>query len=232
LKPSKLEYDLLVIRGNPAVVAAFSLAVAVACCAPLRAQTVHGTPPSVTSLGFGGTGNAPHGLPPSVTSLGPSHFGSVPSPGQHHHRHNPGYGSVYYFPYAYPYVVDGPPTDADNEDENDTEQAPDGRLSHDRRAPVPVTAANTEDLTTNAQSPVAPLLAQVDAAPQPDTVLVFKDGHEVEIANYAIVGTTLYDLSQDRRWKIGLSELDLPATIKENDSRGLDFQLPASAQAN
>src|SRR5579883_2949214 len=95
-----------------------------------QAQTAHGTPPSVTSLGFGGTGNAPHGLPPSVTSLGPSHFGGVPSPGQHHHRHNPGYGAVYYFPYAYPYVVDGPPTDADNEDENDTEQAPDGRLSH------------------------------------------------------------------------------------------------------
>jgi hypothetical protein len=230
--PSKLEYDFLVIRCNPAVAVALSLAVAIACGGHLQAQKVHGTPPSVTSPGFGGTGNAPHGLPPSVTSAGFGHFGSVPSPAQHHHRRNPGYGAVYYFPYAYPYVVDGPPTDASYDDDGEQEEG--GPVSDSRRTRGSVTAASSNaDLSSAGDQPSrASLVAQVDAPPQPDTVLVFKDGHEVEIANYAIVGTTLYDLSQDRRWKIQLSELDLPATIKENDNRGLDFQLPANTQAN
>src|SRR5215467_10718310 len=56
--------------------------------------TIHGTPPSVTSLGFGGRPGF-HGVPPSVTSL---NFGNVPFSGPRlvfrpghvvfrHHRH-------------------------------------------------------------------------------------------------------------------------------------------------
>jgi hypothetical protein len=63
-------------------------------------------------------------------------------------------------------------------------------------------------------------------------VLIFKDGHQVEVANYAIVGATLYDLSGGRSKKIQLAELDLPATVKENDQRGVEFQLPAQAKLN
>ncbi len=76
---------------------------------------------------------------------------------------------------------------------------------------------------------------QSDAASdsdQPQTVLVFKDGHEVEVANYAIVGSTLYDLSSGHRQKISLSDLDLSATSKQNDDRGIDFQVPTTSQAN
>jgi hypothetical protein len=76
---------------------------------------------------------------------------------------------------------------------------------------------------------------QSDAASdsdQPQTVLVFKDGHQVEVANYAIVGSTLYDLSSGHRQKIALSDLDLSATSKQNDDRGIDFQLPTKSQAN
>jgi hypothetical protein len=63
-------------------------------------------------------------------------------------------------------------------------------------------------------------------------VLVFKDGHQVEVANYAIVGNTLYDLSGGHRQKISLADLDLNATAKQNDDRGIDFQLPAPNEAN
>ena len=41
---------------------------------PVQAQ-IHGTPPSVTSLGFGGSNNPAPGVPASVTSLGPNGFG-------------------------------------------------------------------------------------------------------------------------------------------------------------
>ncbi len=42
------------------------------------------------------------------------------------------------------------------------------------------------------------------ASDQPQTILVFKDGHQVEVANYAIVGNTLFDLTADidRRFRL------------------------------
>lgn len=57
------------------------------------------------------------------------------------------------------------------------------------------------------------------------TVLVYKDGHKEEVANYAIVGDHLFDFTTGRR-KVALADLDLPATTKANDERGVDFQLP------
>ena len=63
-------------------------------------------------------------------------------------------------------------------------------------------------------------------------MLVFKDGHQLEVSNYAIVGSTLYDLTVGRRHKIALADLDLTATAKQNDDRGIDFQVPAPPEAN
>jgi len=62
----------------------------------------------------------------------------------------------------------------------------------------------------------------------PATVLVFRDRHQQEIQNYAIVGQTLWNFAPQRTQKIPLSELDLPATEKANDDRGLTFKVPAS----
>ena len=58
------------------------------------------------------------------------------------------------------------------------------------------------------------------------TQLVFRDQHTEEIQNYAIVGQTLWVFTEDRTKKILLAELDLPATKKANDERGVDFQIP------
>ena len=63
-------------------------------------------------------------------------------------------------------------------------------------------------------------------------MLVFKDGHRLEIKNYAIQGNMLYDLTAGHRRKIELAELDLAATQKENEDRGIDFELPAGVDAN
>jgi len=68
---------------------------------------------------------------------------------------------------------------------------------------------------------------QPEGAPiLPATVLVFRDQHKEEVQNYAIVGQTLWNFSSPRTEKVPLSALDLPATVKANDDRGLSFKLP------
>lgn len=65
------------------------------------------------------------------------------------------------------------------------------------------------------------------AKPLPATVLVFRDQHQQEITNYAISGGTLWVLSDHLlAKKIPLADLDLTATAKANEERGLQFQIP------
>jgi hypothetical protein len=63
-------------------------------------------------------------------------------------------------------------------------------------------------------------------------LIVFKDGHQQEIKNYAIVGDTLYDLGNYTSHKIKLADLDLKQTIQKNEERGVDFNLPANKKPN
>jgi len=73
----------------------------------------------------------------------------------------------------------------------------------------------------------APAPRQVEGQPMlPATVLVFRDKHQREIQNYAIVGQTLWNFAPQRTEKISLADIDLPATTKANDDRGLTFRLP------
>ncbi len=60
------------------------------------------------------------------------------------------------------------------------------------------------------------------------TVLIFKDGHQMEVANYAVMNDFVFIFTGTRR-KIPLAELDLPATTKANEERGTDFHLPGKA---
>jgi hypothetical protein len=65
------------------------------------------------------------------------------------------------------------------------------------------------------------------AASSPATVLVFRDQHQQEIRNYAIADGTLWVLSDHVvAKKVPLAELDLAATTKANDERGVEFQVP------
>ena len=200
----------------------------------------HGLPASVTSIGFGGRPGL-HGVPASVTSLG---FGAQngfraprgvrrpiheePFRFRRHRRfvgiYSPFYGGYYdYAPYGYPY--DETENNYSQEDPAYDSRAPrddDDRqvLNDDYRAEL---NASREQ---QPQAPSEPVIAQ------PSTVLIFKDGHQLEVANYAIVGATLYDLSDGRTKKVQLADLDLTATVKQNDQRGVEFQLPAAAQSN
>ena len=65
----------------------------------------------------------------------------------------------------------------------------------------------------------------------PDTVLVFRDQHKQEVRNYAIVGQTLWNFAPQRTEKIPLTSLDLSATAKANEERGVSFQIPGTGEA-
>jgi hypothetical protein len=78
-------------------------------------------------------------------------------------------------------------------------------------------------------STVSAIAAQ-DLAP---AVLVFRDGHREELSGYTIAEGVLYtygDYYANGSWnrKIELSSLNLPETVKSNQSRGVKFQLPAA----
>jgi hypothetical protein len=133
-------------------------------------------------------------------------------------RYYPGSG-YYYYPYYWPYYGYYPYYDnSDSYDSNayQGQQAPEpppddyyGGASDWRNTPRPAQAA--------------PASAPEEQEP---TVLVFRDGRQLEVHNYAIVGQTLWDLSSKGTQKIPLAELDLDATRKLNDERGTDFVLP------
>jgi hypothetical protein len=68
---------------------------------------------------------------------------------------------------------------------------------------------------------------QAKSEPSQPAVLVYKDGHKQEVQNYAIVGQTIWVLNEQQAKKVPLSALDLNATRKANEDRGVDFALPA-----
>ena len=146
----------------------------------------------------------------------------------------------YYYPYVYavpmPYNADV--LDNGASDDNDPNYQG-GPTVFDRRGAGPYSY-----IPPGYESPDEPTAAQTQAEdtppagyipnpePPPDpTILVFKDGHQLEIGNYAIVNQTLYDLTPGHPRRIALADLDLAATQKQNDDHGVPFDLPSS-QAN
>ncbi|HET8825882.1 MAG TPA: hypothetical protein VFM77_12185 [Terriglobales bacterium] len=213
---------------------------------------INGVPPSVTSFGFGGHPGF-FGVPPSVTSI---NFGVAPNAVAFRHPHGefghgfrhhnqvfvlPYYAGGYYIPYEYPAYIGEPmvddsgPYDAVAPEQTSAADS----LQHDitsLKSTVndfrdELRSARTEP-RNESQVPAAPQSQSQPVADQPKTVLVFKDGHQSTVMNYAIVGSTLYDLSDGRTKKVALAELDLPATVKQNDDRGVEFRLPAGVRAN
>ena len=185
--------------------------------------------------------------PPTKIPHSPKPPTNTPPPTSNHGSpQHPTANSATYYPYVYlvPYAVDPSVADAsddnNNNDNNDDSDYQGGPTIFDRRGsgadsyPPPVSMAPAE---------VSPEVAQIEnvpdaypdldpAPPQAPTILIFKDGHQLEVANYAIVNQALYDLTPGHRRRIALADLDLPATEKQNDDHGIVFQLPPSAQAN
>jgi hypothetical protein len=247
---SDLEYDVRVRYSVPATVAAFAvLAFCIGAVSISHAQ-INGAPASVTSQGFGG--RVINGTAPSVTSLGPNGtapnqhgpfgpgHGPVPGTGLdgdgHHHHHHDDIGYPVGYVYGVPYAVDLAPADDAQADPDDDPNYQGGPTVFDRRGsgadsyvppvkdvPKPHSLASADD---------DPASASLNDPPPQQTVLVFKDGHQVEVSNYAIVGATLFDLTPGHARKVALADLDLGATQQQNEDHGVVFELPTPSQAN
>ena len=76
----------------------------------------------------------------------------------------------------------------------------------------------------------APETASQPPEPAVPTILVFRDQHKQEVQNYAIVGQTLWAFSAGRTQKIPLASLDVTATEKANDDRGVAFHVPTASE--
>ena len=192
-------------------------------------------------LRLGGSSN---GVPPAVTSIG---FGGKPPTGARPRApfHGPNSGRYFwggccftigviepvYVPYAVPYAPedDDGALDVDAPEQQNADLEFNGAGDLDSTPEVDAYDQSEDPVADQSEDPVADQ-SEDPVADQPSTVLVFKDGHRSEVLNYAIVGDTLFDfdLADGRTRKILLADLDLPATHKANDDRGVDFQIPAS----
>jgi hypothetical protein len=59
-----------------------------------------------------------------------------------------------------------------------------------------------------------------------NAVLVFRDGRQLSVRNYAISDHTVWVLSPNSARKIPVTELDVPATQQMNAKNGVEFHLP------
>jgi hypothetical protein len=96
-----------------------------------------------------------------------------------------------------------------------------------------------ESYSSQANTLVSPNTAGSDSAKsQPSsqdsepqiTVLVFRDGHRIDVRDYAIAGDTLWILTEQRATKVPLSDLDLDETVKVNQEHGIRFPVAPAAQ--
>src|SRR5271170_3306970 len=72
----------------------------------------------------------------------------------------------------------------------------------------------------------------VEPVPQAPVTLVFKDGHSLQVRNYAVTKTTLYvldDAASGRRPEISIDQIDVSATERANRAAGVDFDVPVGA---
>ncbi len=185
----------------------------------------------------------PIGVPPMLRTPGSQNVDS--SNGFHHRHHNNLFVGAYPVYVPVPVVVDPSPmyeVAPDQADEGgDDEAVVPGPTIFERRTPgdmtdvavgnpepAPVAASAPADDTAAAQ--VNSTASSQPAQPQDPSVLVFRDGHQLQVQNYAIVGDMLYDFTPGHPRKVPLSQLDLPATVKANDDRGVDFVIPASVK--
>jgi hypothetical protein len=94
--------------------------------------------------------------------------------------------------------------------------------------------AQVQQLTNEVQQLRAELAARGGQAPQtsasgqkpPSITLILKDGRHIDAPGYALLGTTLWVFDSDTASKIPISDINIDATQKENQKRGVDIVFP------
>jgi hypothetical protein len=75
----------------------------------------------------------------------------------------------------------------------------------------------------DSQAPGQPTAAPPPPPVPPPLVLVFRDGTQLEVRDFALIGQTLWDLSSHPSRKITLGQLNLEASIRATEARGAEF---------
>jgi hypothetical protein len=249
---SDWSYNLPVRLVKHISVSLFALLLASSAAAQMR------NPPPASIYSVGGTtlGGPPasiYSLPSRPVGVGRTccaagiNFGAGHNFGGGHHQGRGGHrgaGGVIGYPVYYPVY----PYDSYTGVEQPAESIP-GAGTFDRprytedtspaaaREPEPRPRSDRPDdsrygehyLDSRAAQPPAPVAPPPEPSETPTTLLIFRDGHRLEVRNYAIMGSTLFIITPDRR-KIPLADLDLQATGRENDDRGVDFRVPSSTE--
>lgn len=202
--------------------------------APVAPPTAVRVPPPTVMLAPPPTGAAPvhSAFAPSAFAhpAGIPHRPRPPQNNGNHPHHDVNGIAIYPYLYPVPYGADVTDPGTSGPDDANDQGGPAAGDSPNYGAdtyvrPRPVDPAQYVSPESNLADPAAD-------PPQPPTTLVFKDGHQLQLNNYAIVSQTLYDFTPGHPRKIALSDLDLPATQKQNDDHGVVFDLPTSSQTN
>jgi hypothetical protein len=107
-----------------------------------------------------------------------------------------------------------------------------------RGVPDHSASRSSEPLNKKASGPSRPQpLRESIPSPKPSdlppTTFIFRDGHHEDSSDYSIISGVIYarnDYWTAGQWskQIKLSQLDLPATLKANQKRGVAFRLPTA----
>jgi hypothetical protein len=175
-----------------------------------------------------------HGFAPQAR------FGTIPrnriAIARTHHAFHPGYG-YYATPYFYsdyyePSDVEyQPPEPSPLPVQVKTEPLPDPVLLalHGSRW---VKVTNFGESSDRALTVETPVQSQPKAKPLPPAVLVYRDGHTEELSSYSIIAGSIH--TKSNYWTTGawtrtirVADLDIPATLRQNEQRGVNFELPS-----
>ncbi len=203
-----------------------------------------------TGGGFGGhAGFVSHGVMGAGSRYGSgSHLGSRQfysrgghfNHGRFDHRFRNRFGYGYGYPgygYGYPYYSYLPGIDPywwwDSYPSDDAEQ---------RQIADEMNQENLEEQQAlreqdqDAYAQARPMRRQAEPAASkeadndPATVLIYRDQHQREVRNYAIVDDLIYVFTPQRTERVPLSVIDVQATIRANQDRGVDFRLPGVSE--
>ena len=204
---------------------------------PVAPPTAVRVPPPTATFVPPPTGAAP--VPGSFAAFahrtGISHPPHPPQNNGNHPHHDVNGVAIYPYLYPVPYGADVTDPGAPGpEDANDQ----DGPAAGDPRnygadayvRPLPVDPAQSVSAGNHVADPPQPILSPIRRSLPPPSSS--KTVMKIQLNNYAIVSQTLYDFTPGHPRKIALSDLDLPATQKQNDDRGVIFDLPTSSQTN
>jgi hypothetical protein len=183
-----------------------------------------------------------------VSTDGGAHRSTILVGGRGMHRHSfsrppffYGYGDPYFYSDYYPPYEDEqyarpepPPQPAPPPVQVKNEPLPDPVLLELRGNQwVRVTDfAQSSTPTATPEAQTQPETAALQSEKMLPAVLVYRDGHTEEISSYSIIGNTIYaksDYWSKGAWtkNIQIADLDLPATLRENQQRGVKFELPS-----